>query len=84
MSYAELDAAILKSVSGGYVTYSYLISKHGRLADSLAKPDHVGERNGWRLIDRRLQALRKRGEITFSRKEGWTIAASQAAEERKS
>lgn len=44
--------------------------------DVKAEADRIAEQNvahGWRLIDRRLQALRKRGEIMFDSKLGWSI-----------
>lgn len=45
----------------------------GAEADALAGKDHWAQPTGWRLIDRRLQALRKRGRITFSSKAGWRV-----------
>jgi hypothetical protein len=44
-------------------------------AERLAKPyGLMGYTFPWRLIDRRLQALRKRGLLKYNRKTGWSAA----------
>ena len=75
--YTKLDEAIVRDIAdgarGGFTYRDKLL----RIADPLAKPRQYGslvDRDGWRVIDRRLQALRKAGRITWSRAEGWQIA----------
>ena len=59
--YEELDALIVESIRSGRDTFGLLCGrKTGELASKLSpnEPD--------RVIDRRLQALRKRGVIRFA------------------
>lgn len=68
--YTELDAAILQAIRDGNAWFQKMLS--------LVKPKalkHVTSRvEVWRVVDRRLQALRKAGKIGFNRKDGWSIA----------
>jgi hypothetical protein len=69
--YTEFDKRLISVVRRGFSTFIEI--SHGELrkyADALAAPD----RYGWRVIDRRLQALRKRGALTYSRETGWEVA----------
>ena len=52
--YASLDAAIVKAIRDGADTFMVLVVRLGTM---------VGH---WRLIDRRLQSLRKRGLIVYN------------------
>lgn len=61
-------ANLLHVISGGDLL---------RRADAIAPRDRFGGANGWRLIDRRLQALRKKGDLTYSSKAGWSVVASR-------
>lgn len=58
MSYDQLDNAILTAISGGKDAF-YIINA---AVDHLAKP-HSLNGDAFRVVDRRLQALRKRGLI---------------------
>ena len=71
--YQALDEAIVLQISVlKAATFTQINGGEPRkIADSLATKDRHGWPEGWRLIDRRLQALRKAGRITYSRKEGW-------------
>lgn len=60
----NLDAAILKAIDAGLTTY-WAISQR---VQELAKP-HTQRPDWSRVVDRRLQALRKKGAITFEKKE---------------
>ena len=65
--YIELDSMIVQSIRNGRDRFFVLCcGPTGRLADTLAGSDGWGRRSGDRVIDRRLQALRKRGQIRFS------------------
>ena len=69
--YTELDGAIIARVAEGRVTFTALSSAVSRHSEALAKTDPAP---GWRIVDRRLQALRKAGRIRYQRKpEGWVL-----------
>jgi hypothetical protein len=68
--YAKLDEQIIQAIKSGITTYNGLCAKLDEPAKMFlvnpSKPTH-------RVIDRRLQAIKQRGLISFSRKEGWKI-----------
>lgn len=73
--YSEIDSAILKRIyEHGPQTFTELSGALGSIADPLARPDRFGARDAWRVIDRRLQAMRKAGKIVPDRKTGWRLA----------
>lgn len=59
----ELDKKIIEAVKAGKTQFH-------RLSEFLAVPG----RNGFRVVDRRLQALRKKGALKYDRKSGWSVA----------
>ena len=65
MIYDQLDNAILTAIAGGTRSF-YLINA---AVEHLAKPHGHGMHDTFRVVDRRLQALRKRGLIEFRKKE---------------
>jgi hypothetical protein len=72
--YTNLDDAILAVVaSGGPVAFHSLSCRVAAHSDEYAENDNAP---GWRIVDRRLQALRKAGKIRHQHKpEGWVVAA---------
>lgn len=72
--YAIFDNALLSAIRAGAVHF-YQLNTGVILqwANEVAARDRRGDLPGWRLIDRRLQALRKRGVLTFDRKAGWRV-----------
>lgn len=67
VDYSELDAMLIARIEECPCDFTSLSSrKFTEVADKLAKPDPFGNRTGWRVVDRRLQALRKAGRIYFS------------------
>ena len=69
--YTELDNAILARVAEGCVSFTALSGAVSKHSEALAKNDPAP---GWRIVDRRLQALRKAGRIRYQRKpEGWVL-----------
>ena len=69
--YSELDAAIIKAIKFGDKH-----PLHDRQVDKEAfqiSVSHVDRIDIGRLIDRRLQYLRKQGRITYTRKYGWQL-----------
>lgn len=62
--YHLFDNAILSHVRAGKVHFHQINGSRLReFADRLAGKDKRGDLEGWRLIDRRLQALRKVNEL---------------------
>lgn len=87
LDYSKLDAALLEVIRRSQpITFSGLY--HGRilsLASELAAQSNREAKEAhqridtWRMVDRRLQALRKAGRIKHSRNpEGWTEVAEGA------
>jgi hypothetical protein len=72
--YAILDAEILREIRRGNGQFSDMLAPLRYIALEHAKPDRWNRKDGPRVIDRRLQALRKKGVITYSRKDGWSTA----------
>lgn len=70
-SYSELDAAILAHVASGSKAHPMYARKINGIARGLLNPTQSVAR----LIDRRMQAMRKAGRLAFSRKSGWSVRA---------
>lgn len=73
--YKDFDAALLAHIANGKSWFLQL-EKQQDLND-LAKPFCSRLTEPFRVIDRRLQALRKQGRIVHSTKFGWRIVESQ-------
>jgi hypothetical protein len=58
--YFALDAAILAAITGGCDTF-------GAILDSRETRDEQGKIRDFRMLDRRLQALKRAGKIKFAR-----------------
>ena len=67
IDYSELDKQILLAVKNGNCTFVQINGKVRVFAapHSLAEP--------WRVVDRRLQSLRKAGKLSYTRAEGWVL-----------
>ncbi len=72
--YAALDAAMLRHIAAGKRTFPELWCGCSALAKKV-RP----ESDTWRVIDARLQAMRKAKKIAFNSKTGWAIASKEAA-----
>lgn len=71
--YSTLDTEILSLLAGGAKTFATMI---GRLEAS-AKPFCDPARpEPFRVVDRRLQALRKKHLIAYSTKGGWSLVTA--------
>jgi hypothetical protein len=78
MTYATFDEQIIQAIKSGITTYSGLCSKLDEQAKAfLTKPGNPTRR----VIDRRLRAIKQRGLISFSYKEGWKIMGKTCASE---
>ncbi|MBR8344178.1 hypothetical protein [Burkholderia ambifaria] len=76
--YQKLDALILASIDEtpkkfAAVNTGAVREESERLARDECRPATFGEVVGWRIVDRRLQAVRKTGEIRSTSK-GWVRA----------
>lgn len=67
-NHTELDGHILKAVGKGKNRFMKIQAGIPRSADVLWND---------RLIDRRLQTLRKKGKLVYAAKTGWTIPAKE-------
>ncbi len=76
--FAAIDAAILAAIKAGITGFHAINRVVVNEALALATPDRHGDKNEWRVTDRRLQALRKRGAIRHSGKNGWTLGGAQS------
>lgn len=72
--YVDLDSAILTAIAGGIPTFHRITARVAHIAKPFGKGDH----DTFRVVDRRLQALRKSGLIVFEKK-GWLMAGSLRA-----
>lgn len=61
MKYDELDTAIVKAIEHGARKFADI---HAAVRE-LALPHSLGQRGTDRVVDRRLQALRKQRKITY-------------------
>lgn len=70
--YQELDAAILKEIGQGNAKFEGLT----QALNGMAQRHCEGLRDAvaWRVIDRRLQALRKKNLIEFSKSKGCWVS----------
>ncbi|MCB4361997.1 hypothetical protein [Quatrionicoccus australiensis] len=66
--YSSLDAEILTQIAQSNRTYTALVS---RLENEAKVFCTTPKQEPWRVINRRLQALRKKGQIGFNTKLGW-------------
>lgn len=71
--FTHLDELLFEAIEQQPMDFTTLQSRFEAEFDKHAKADRYGGPNGWRLIDRRLQALRKAGRIEFVKKQ-WHAA----------
>lgn len=74
--YTALDAAILAAIKEKQPAMFHVFAYDGDVnANSLALVHTEKNGDSWRVTDRRLQALRRAGQVHYQRKpEGWVIA----------
>lgn len=76
IDYTPLDAAIVAHITtSGGATFAELLRDLDTMAGSIGPKCRLGKPDGFRAIDRRLQALRKAGRIRYTRT-GWVLAGS--------
>lgn len=70
--YSALDAKIIGAIGGGRRGFGEVCAAARDEAKTLeSSPGEKAE--GWRIVDRRLQALRKAGKIRYARNSGWVL-----------
>lgn len=74
--YSQFDAALLAHIAAGKNTFLQL--EHQTDLKAMAEPFCNRLTPPFRIIDRRLQALRKKGQIAYSTKHGWKLVESQS------
>ena len=75
--YTDFDALLIDAIKSGRVSFHRLLAA-GHLmleANKLATPDWLGNRYVERVVDNRLQSLRKRGVLEYNSKTGWRVVA---------
>ena len=79
--YTDLDAAIIERITAGCVGFTSLSCAVAKHSEKLASDDQAP---AWRIVDRRLQALRKASRIRYQRKpEGWVLGSLRALSEAR-
>lgn len=74
--YSLLDAEILVEIGRKNRTFNALVAK----LENSAKAFVIGTKvEPFRVIDRRLQALRKKGKISFVSKTGWHLLGADGS-----
>ena len=73
MTYQKLDTELLKSIERG--VSSFVLLNSGSVGNEAARLSILMRRERFRLIDRRLQALRKAKKIAFNSKTGWALVS---------
>ncbi|WP_454691188.1 hypothetical protein [Achromobacter aloeverae] len=82
--YAQIDAAILDAIKAGRTTFAEMqTSGLMVILAPVCTVDRYGDSQEWRVLDRRLQALRKAGRITFYKGQ-WKVVAQRSAVQGKS
>lgn len=72
--YTHFDAELLKAIKGGTSKFVSLAVRLGSQAKTFC-PTEKDE--PFRVVDRRLQALRKKNLVAFNSKTGWTVCDAQ-------
>lgn len=71
--YETMDKVILQTLEGSTGMPLLFLNAHAVREESDRLAGVTG-REAFRILDGRLQSLRKRGEISFSSKKGWALA----------
>lgn len=67
--YKDFDAALLAFLAGGMRSFVGLAAQLNTQATTFC----TGRQEPSRVVDRRLQALRKKGLVAYSTKTGWNL-----------
>lgn len=72
VDYTDLDEMIKARITGGKNTF--ILIGGGEVYTEAKRLSKTTSGEASRIIDRRLQAMRKRGEIKYTTKEKWTLS----------
>ncbi|MDP8797533.1 hypothetical protein QZQ15_05915 [Serratia marcescens] len=72
IDYSKLDSMIVEKIKTGSRTFSQIFG--GDVYDEAQRLHEMGGRTAFRIIDDRLQSLRKKGLIQYTTKEKWQVA----------
>ena len=77
--YDKLDAAIIKAILRGARSFNLIVNNRNASLEAHLIGEQTGV-DGWRIVDRRLQAMRKKGRIVYA-KRAWSVVgqAQEAA-----
>lgn len=75
--YAEFDAKLLERIRTRAANFTQLSTYMNADAQAIVSTSGDGKGDAFRVTDRRLQALRRRGLIKYSGKTGWSAAAQK-------
>lgn len=75
--YDKLDAAIIKAIRRGKTTF-LVIERDGAVSNEAASLRVLTGGEPFRIVDRRLQALRKKGRIRYVGRQ-WLLVEQEAA-----
>lgn len=68
--YAEFDAALLALIGGGMRSFAALVAHLQSQAKAFCTD---AKQELFRVVDRRLQSLRKKGKVAYDTKTGWRL-----------
>ena len=74
--YDKLDALIVDAIKGGCHSFASIISGRS-LFDETLRLSHAIGRDTQRIVDGRLQALRRRGVIVYVTGWGWRVKEAE-------
>jgi len=72
--YTEIDAALLAEIKEGRNATWAMVDATNKLTKPMW---HKYDLSGMRVVDRRLQALKKAGKISYARATGWVIGGAK-------
>ena len=70
--YTRLDAEIIEQISKGKSNFTSIYIAVSMTVARMIEPTSK-KSDDWRVVDRRLQSLRKAGRISYSGRGGWVI-----------
>lgn len=78
--YTAIDSAICIEIAAGRNAAHHLVN----LTNDMTRPLwHKYDNNGMRVVDRRLQAMKKAGKISYTRATGWVVINAATAQQAK-
>lgn len=75
--YKNFDAKLLERIQRKAANFTQLSTYMNADAEAIVRAQGGNDRDAFRVTDRRLQALRKRGLIKYAGKSGWSVASKE-------